>query len=100
MKSTGSIEGIIRDGHHAPLAEVNVVIVSGSTHADIAAITGADGTFGFSNLRPGFYSLKAFGVTAESDRVAVQVFPGKTAFVEIILGSDSAPCEDQVVDEI
>ncbi|MBF2027367.1 MAG: carboxypeptidase regulatory-like domain-containing protein [Oscillatoriales cyanobacterium C42_A2020_001] len=100
MKSTGSIEGIIRDTAQSPLAEVNVMIVSGLTHADIAAITDTTGTFGFGNLRPGFYSLKAFGNAVESDRISVQVLPGKVAFVEIILETDSACCEDQVVDEI
>lgn len=109
MKRTGSIEGIVRNSNEVPLEDVNIIIVSGATQQDIAAITGADGTFGFSNLLPGNYLLKAFSSRVESDRIPVRVVAGKIAFVEIYLeaatpntttkGEDEV-VEDEVVDEI
>ncbi|WP_375438385.1 carboxypeptidase-like regulatory domain-containing protein [uncultured Hymenobacter sp.] len=80
----GSITGIIRNTNHAPIENVNVLIVSGPAHTDIAAITGADGRFSFNSLRPGNYLLKAYG-QVESDEIPVPVLANKTPFVEIWL---------------
>lgn len=89
----GSITGIIRNANDAPLANVNVLIVSGPSHQDIAAITGADGQFSLGSLQPGNYVLKAYG-QVESDEVPVQVLPNHIPFVEIRLESDIAKQED------
>jgi hypothetical protein len=83
----GSITGIIRNTHDALLADVNVLIVSGPSHNDVAAITGADGQFSIHGLQPGAYVLKAFG-QVESGEIPVQVLPTQIPFVEIRLESD------------
>ena len=80
----GSINGIIRDANNTPLENVNVLIVSGPSHHDIAAVTGIDGQFSLGSLQPGNYVLKAFG-QMERDEVPVQVLPDQTPFVEIRL---------------
>jgi len=80
----GSISGIIRNVDDAPLENVNVLIVSGPSHNDIAAITGADGRFKLTNLQPGNYVLKAYG-QVESKEIPVQVLPQQIPFVEIQL---------------
>lgn len=105
MKRTGSIEGTVRNSNNRPLENVNVIIVAGATQQDIAALTGTDGTFGFSNLLPGNYVLKAFSNAVESDRIPVRVIAGKIAVVEIYLEAaattdEDQDDEDQVVDEI
>ncbi|WP_170172749.1 carboxypeptidase-like regulatory domain-containing protein [Hymenobacter rigui] len=86
----GYITGIVRDTTNAPLEDVNMIIVSGPPHPDIVAITDAEGRFGFDNLRPGKYVLKAYG-RLESDDIPVQVRANQPPFVEIWLGSAPAP---------
>jgi hypothetical protein len=78
------ITGIIRNANDAPLADVNVLIVSGPPHHDIAAVSGSDGRFSLGNLQPGNYVLKASG-QVESNDVLVQVLPDQHAFIEIQL---------------
>jgi hypothetical protein len=101
MRRTGSIEGTVRNSNNTPLEDVNVIIVAGATQQDIAALTGTDGSFGFSNLLPGNYVLKAFGNRVESDRVPIQVMAGKIAVVKIYLeAATTDDDEDEVADEI
>lgn len=100
MKLTGAIRGLIRNANDVPIEEVNIIIVTGSTHQDIAALTGADGFFGFSNLRPGNYVIKACSIDVESDNIPVRVLPKKIAFVEIWLETDMVDEQDNVIDEI
>lgn len=78
----GSISGIIRNSNDAPMADVNVIIVSGPDHHDIAAVTGADGQFSFHSIQPGNYVIKAFG-QVESEEIPVQVQSEQVPFVEI-----------------
>lgn len=89
----GTITGIIRDPEDAPLESVNVIVVSGPSHHDIAAITGADGHFSINSLQPGNYVLKAFG-QVESDEIEVQVLPNQVPYVEIWLDSDDVEQDD------
>lgn len=101
--SMGSITGIIRNSSRAPLEEVNVMIVSGPPHPDIASVTGADGRFSFNSLRPGKYILKAYG-KVESDEIPVEVLAKQTPFVEIWLennlgGKADTILENKVVNE-
>lgn len=80
----GSITGIIRNADNAPLEEINVMIVSGPSHNDMAVITGRDGRFALNSLQPGKYILKARG-KVESKEIEVEVLPQKIPFVEIWL---------------
>ncbi|AHJ97622.1 carboxypeptidase-like regulatory domain-containing protein [Hymenobacter swuensis] len=94
----GNITGIVRDTTDAPLEDVNMIIVSGPPHPDIVAITDARGRFGFDNLRPGHYVLKAYG-RLESDEIPVQVRASQPPFVEIWLGNPPAAEENYLMDE-
>lgn len=89
----GYITGIVRNSANAPLADVNMIIVSGPPHPDIVAITDARGRFSFEHLRPGRYVLKAYG-PLESDDIPVLVQANQPPFVEIWLGEEPA-AEDQ-----
>lgn len=100
MELAGAIKGLVRNANDIPIEDVNIVIVTGSTHQDIAALTGADGAFGFSSLQPGNYVIKAFGSEMESEDIPVRVLPKKTAFVEIWLEADIVDEQDNVVDEM
>jgi len=100
MNLAGAITGLIKDAEDVPIEDVNIVIVAGPTHQDIAALTGADGVFGFSNLQPGNYVIKAFSTDMESDDIPVRVLPKKTAFIEVWLEADMVDEQDDVVDEI
>lgn len=100
MKLAGAIKGLVRDADDVPMEDVNIVIVTGPTHQDIAALTGADGSFGFSSLQPGNYVIKAYGSDVESDDIPVRVFTKKIAFVEIWLETDIVDEQDNVIDEI
>jgi len=100
MRRTGAIKGLVRDADNIPIEEVSIVIVTGPTHPDIAALTGTDGTFGFSGLQPGSYVIKAYGSEVESDELPVRVLPRKIALVEIWLETDVVDEQDNVVDEM
>ena len=88
MTRTGSIKGVVRDVDNRPIGEVAVMIVSGPSHSDIAALTSPDGSFAFSQLRPGRYAIQARGEQAESDPIQLSVRAAKVAFVEIWLDAD------------
>ena len=88
----GAIKGIVRDTREKALADVNLVIVAGPSHADIVAVTDARGTFEFSSLRPGHYVIKAYG-PVESDDLPVRVHAQQVSFVEIWL--ETAPPSPQ-----
>lgn len=100
MRHIGAIKGLVRDADDVPIEDVNITILTGPAHQDIAALTSADGTFGLGNLHPGNYVIKAYGSDLESDDIPVRVLPRKTAFVEIWLETDVVDEEDNVVDEM
>lgn len=82
-----SITGIIRDTNNTPLENVTVLIVSGPSHHDVAAMTRADGQFSMRSLQTGDYVLKAVG-QVESEEIAVQVLSEQIPFIEIWLESE------------
>lgn len=95
----GSIKGIVKDSNNVPMEGVNMVILNGPTHPDIAALTDSYGMFAFSDLNPGNYTIKAYS-RVESDDISLNVFVGKTAFVEISMETDLREDKDNVIDEI
>lgn len=90
----GSIQGRVTDADEQPMEDVTVMIVTGPTHQDIAALTGSDGMFSFSSLKPGNYVLRAQSDSASIDSIDVRVRARRVAFVEITLDPGD------VVDEI
>lgn len=88
MKQEGAIKGLVRDADNLPIADVSIVIVTGPSHQDIAALTGSDGTFCIGSLQPGRYVIKAYGRNVESDTFPVQVLARQAAAVEIWLETD------------
>lgn len=88
MGRTGSIKGVVRDTHNRPLEDAAVMIVQGPTHNDLAALTGADGSFAFPGLRPGRYTIQARAAMRSSNRIPLTVRSAKVVFVEVWLEED------------
>lgn len=57
MADEGRITGRVSDGAGRPVAGAAVMIAAGPSHADISALTGADGEYAFDDLRPGAYEI-------------------------------------------
>ncbi len=55
----GEVHGVTRYPSGLPMAEAEVVILSGDADTDRTTVSGSDGTFVFKNLRPGEYQLTA-----------------------------------------
>ncbi len=79
------LRGSVTDSRGRPAAGARVALAAGPVDlADIAALTGDDGSFAFGIPRPGTYRVEAFG---DSTRVAqsVEVVPGRPARVHLVL---------------
>src|SRR5438876_3486924 len=81
----GRIRGTVRDAHNVPLAGAAVRVVGG-TAAARRATTDAEGTFAFTNLAPGTYTVSASlpGVRTQS-HPGVQVAADAEAVVDFVL---------------
>ena len=81
----GRIRGTVRDAHNVPLAGAAVRVVGG-TAAARRATTDAEGTFAFTNLAPGTYTVSASlpGVRTQS-HAGVQVAADAEAVVDFVL---------------
>jgi len=95
MKLPGAIKGLVRNFENILIEDATILVVTGSTHQDIAALTGPDGTFSFRGLQPGKYVIKAYINDLQSDDILVNVIAKKTAFVEIWLKTDTDIIDEQ-----
>ncbi|HEU4452298.1 MAG TPA: carboxypeptidase-like regulatory domain-containing protein [Longimicrobium sp.] len=84
--SGGRVAGRVVDPGGSPVAEAAVMITSGPPHADMAALTGADGDFSFLDLAPGEYTFLANAPDHPPETRTVRVGPGEAARLEIRLG--------------
>jgi hypothetical protein len=83
--SKGSIAGTVVDATGAAVAGATVAVVSGSQpFPDIAAITGADGSFRLSGMVPGAYGIAARHGGAEGT-AEVEATADEAANVEIVI---------------
>ena len=91
----GRIEGKIYDkSNNEPLPFVNVIIDGTNT----GSTTDMDGKFGFSNIEPGFYNLRASFVGYQSKLSQdIMVTNAKAAYLEIYLEPTDTRLEEVVV---
>ena len=84
--STGSIAGRVLDATGAPVAGASVMFTnSPGPQNDIAAVTGASGSFKFSRLVPGAYKILVQGAAHGPGELDAEVAPGETVNVELRL---------------
>jgi hypothetical protein len=70
----GTIVGKITTSDGRPIADATVMVESGPTHSDLAAVTDVTGAYALSELEPGLYTLQvnAAGFSTVSGRVPVR----------------------------
>ncbi len=82
----GSVSGRVVDATGAPVSGASVAVsASPQPVSDIAAITGADGSFRLGGLAPGTYTLTAHSTGHAPGEADVVVLPGQQANLEIRL---------------
>ena len=84
----GTIAGVVMDIGGDPIPDASVFVVSGPTHAEIAALTDEAGAYRLGGLGPGTYVLKvnADGFAPVSGRVPVR--DGRVTRVNVTLRGD------------
>ncbi|MBP1691948.1 MAG: Outer rane receptor protein, partial [Bacteroidetes bacterium] len=94
-QTTGKISGKVTDEKRQPAVGANV-LVEGTTLGGAADL---DGEYFIINVPPGTYTLRAGAVGFASYRVSnVQVTPGLTAKVDIVLRSADVQLSEVVVE--
>lgn len=84
--AAGEVAGRVVGPGGAPVAEVAVMITAGPPHADLAALTGAEGDFSFRDLAPGEYTFLANAPDHPPETRTVRLGPGEAARLEFRLG--------------
>ena len=104
MKTTGTINGIVRNERDLPLADCSVVILSGPTHNDILPLSNKNGRFSIGDLLPGNYIIKVYSSFSSTDKINVQVRQNRASLVEVWFDTnekvDSENGEPDFVDEV
>lgn len=78
--SLATLRGKVTDFQGRPVAWANVLFTGASpSHPDIAAVTGGDGSYQYSNLVPGDYTVLVNGEGFLSQTQQVKLLPGQTA---------------------
>jgi hypothetical protein len=84
--SLGELRGVTLRADNRPLAQVLVVVHSIEESMDRTVVSGADGSFTVSNLKPGEYQLTANKAGFASSPVKiVAVVPGQSLHIDMIL---------------
>ena len=82
----GVIEGRVTDAHGAGIEEAAVMITGDSpAHSDIAALTDTTGSFAFTSLIPGAYTVLVNAPDRAPRRQSVDVKPGAVARLDFVL---------------
>jgi Carboxypeptidase regulatory-like domain len=81
------VSGTVRDPHGHPVEGARVYFASGPAPLpDIAALTGADGSFALSAPAPGSYDLECAAEGFDAERATVEVVEGEEARLDFRLG--------------
>jgi hypothetical protein len=84
----GEVHGVARYPGGLPMAGAQVVILNAEVDVERTAVSAADGSFVFKNLKPGKYQLSArMDGFAPSEILSVEVVPGKSVNSNVSLGS-------------
>lgn len=87
----GAIAGNITTSEGEPIADASVLVESGPSHPDLAAITDASGAYRLSDLNPGQYVVRVFaeGFLTMSGRVPVR--DKQVTSLNVTLEEDESP---------
>jgi len=82
----GAIRGTVHDDTKYPLVGVSVAI-KGSY---MATLTDLEGNFAISNIKPGAYTVVVSYFSYKPQELKVEILPGKTATLNVVLAEDVA----------
>src|SRR5262245_6193364 len=85
QESEGTLIGSVKDDDGAVVAGVSVSLLLPNQAVSRAAVTDAEGKFTFGKIAPGTYQLVVERKGFRSYRAAVQVTPGDTKDVAVVL---------------
>jgi hypothetical protein len=87
----GTILGTVQTTQEEPVAEAAIMVASGPTHHDVAALSDENGEFRLSDLEPGRYVLQVNAEGFQSVRGNVDVRAEGIARVRITLSAEAVP---------
>ncbi len=89
LPTTGTIQGVVKDESGTPVEGATVRLMRGSTET-ASGTTAANGSFRFSDVEPGSYTVEGAAVGFRTDAKAVTVFAGQTSTVALTLSRGAA----------
>ena len=89
-RETGSVSGLVAIAGEGPAVEATVMIAGASPrHHDLAALTGRDGSYRFTDLAPGEYTLVVNAAGRGATSATVRVTAGAEISQDIMLGPEA-----------
>lgn len=90
----GSVAGRVTGPDGAPVEEARVLVETGPSHPDLAALTGPDGRFRLEGLAAGLYGLRILAGQLAPATARVTVAAGRRAEVEVRLAPPGRDAPD------
>jgi len=97
--SPSKLAGSVKDESRANIPGAEVALIHPQQAVLYATRTDADGKFTFDNIKPGSYELKILGRGFSAYRTAVQITPGATKNLDVVLMVNSLTEEVMVTAE-
>ena len=90
----GTLHGVTANADGTPIASAPVVIHRADDDTDLTVISGFDGAFSVSNLKPGRYEVKASKGELHSSSATVDLAAQQDLKVDLALAPGTAPAAD------
>lgn len=86
QRTTGSIEGTVKDAQGAVISQASIVVKKKDSNAEVSTTSNDEGYFKVSNLDPGKYTLTVSASGFASTEAEVEVNIAQSRVHEIVLG--------------